>query len=258
MPIETPSAAELRQWQTVTRPSMQQAVKYLPRETLARAAELGGQIAGAELAARGQQPIPGVGIGAGFDPGGLYASYLGEQEAEYAAWIAGLPTFDPSDFPAAQFPAAQAGIEGFNGIETGPLPGQIGAGGATPVLALPALGGIGALTIGLLRQLWLKYGPTIIKALVGGAAFSAVMKLIMGDSPDATIIDVGKLKRRKRYTIGANPRVGTLQKVSRHVQRLLKRHEKVIREFMPKKQARYGIPPAKALSAIERAAIRGS
>ena len=251
MPIEFPSAKELSQWQTVTKPAMQQAVKYLPGQTLARAAELGGQIAGAELAARGQ--VPGVGIGAGFDPAGLYASYLGEQEAEYAAWIAGLPTFDPSDFPAASFPGPQPGSEMFNGIDTGPLPGPTGV---TPV-AWPAIGGLGALTIGLLRQLWLKYGPTIIKALVGGAAFSAVMKLIMGDTPDATIVDVDKLKRRKRYTIGHNPRVGTLQKVSRHVQRLLKRHEKVIREFLPKKQVRYGIPPAKALSAIERAAIRG-
>ncbi|GAJ09636.1 unnamed protein product, partial [marine sediment metagenome] len=63
---------------------------------------------------------------------------------------------------------------------------------------------------------------------------------------------------KRRYSIGSNPRVGTLQKVSRHCQRLLKRHEKVIREFLPKKTTRYGIPPAKALSAIERAAIRGT
>lgn len=248
------SAAELRQWEIYTKPQMQQAVKYLPPQVLERAASLGGQIAGEELAAQARGQVPGVGIGAGFDPGGLYAAYLGEQEAEYAAWIAGLPTFDPSDFPAAAFPEAQPGLEGFNGIETGPLPG------VTPMGA-PLIAGAAALitrfmSLGIIKSLLAKYGPTVLKAIVGGTVFSLIMKLIAGGASDETIVDMEK-KRKRRYSIGHNPRVGTLQKVSRHCQRLLKRHEKVIREFLPKKQARYGIPPAKALSAIERAAIRG-
>jgi len=147
---------------------------------------------------------------------------------------------------------------GFNGILT--------AGMETDGLAEPGEGVLqtawplaiaGGLTLGLLRSLWTKFGATAIRALVGAGVFAAVMKLILGDDSDDRIVDVDRLKRRRRYTIGANPRVRTLQKVSRHCQRLLKRHEKVIREFLPKKTTRYGIPPSRALSPIEKAAIRG-
>lgn len=47
-----------------------------------------------------------------------------------------------------------------------------------------------------------------------------------------------KDKRRRRFTIGYNPRVRTLQRVARHTMKLLKRHDKYIREFFPKKSVR--------------------
>lgn len=165
------------------------------------------------------------------------------------SYIGGLPMWG-AEAQALYGAPDETGLETFNGIAAGPA-------GVTPVALPAALAGLGALTLGLLRALWQKFGATIIKALVGAGAFAAVMKLIMGSGSDDQVVDIDKLKRRRRYTIGANPRVRTLQKVSRHCQRLLKRHEKVIREFLPKKQVRYGIPPSRALSAIERAAIKG-
>jgi len=122
--------------------------------------------------------------------------------------------------------------------------GVIGGGGVAPYI------GVGTLTLGVLRQLLIKFGPTILKALLGAAAFSWLLNAIglgLGDDtpvPDSITAGMGK-KKRRRYTIGSNPRVRTLQKVSRHCQRLLKRHEKVIREFLPK--PRKGIP-ASAMS----------
>lgn len=57
----------------------------------------------------------------------------------------------------------------------------------------------------------------------------------------------GQPRKRRRYTIGSNPRVRTLAKVARHTMRLLKAHEKVLKEFFPKKST------APALKARETA-----
>ncbi len=114
-----------------------------------------------------------------------------------------------------------------------------------------------ALSFGFLKRFFFRYGAKALKVLIGLAAFKEFMDLLGLGAPDEYMIKIRKNGKR-RYSIGTNPRVGTLQKVSRHCQRLLKRHEKVIREFLPKRQPRYGIPPSKALSAIEKAAIRGN
>lgn len=145
-----------------------------------------------------------------------------------------------------------------NGL--GVLP-PVNGGVATP-MAFPLIAGAGMiagrfLSLGALKALLRSLGPKILKAIIGVAAFKEFMDLLGINAPDETQIRI-KAGGKRRYSIGSNPRVRTLQKVSRHCQRLLKRHEKVIREFLPKKAPRYGIPPARALSAIEKAAIRGS
>ncbi len=53
--------------------------------------------------------------------------------------------------------------------------------------------------------------------------------------------------KHRRYSIGSNPRVRTLQKVARHTMKLLKRHQKYIKEFFPKTS------PRGQLAARERA-----
>lgn len=151
----------------------------------------------------------------------------------------------------------------FNG--QGPLPGietdgvainGLGGVEATP-MGLPLVVGAAAmLSLGFLKRFFIRYGAKALKLLIGVAAFKEFMDMLGIGAPDETMIRIRKGARR-RYSIGSNPRVGTLQKVSRHCQRLLKRHEKVIREFLPKKAPRYGIPPSRALSPIEKAAIRG-
>lgn len=123
--------------------------------------------------------------------------------------------------------------------------------------ALPLIGALVPLTVGFLRALLIRFGPTLLKMIIGAAAFKEFLDLIgIGASDDTVLRNTAKyagVRKRRRYSIGANPRVGTLAKVSRHCSRLLKRHEKVIREFIPKPRPRtYGIPPAKMLSSAER------
>lgn len=188
-------------------------------------------------------PLP-VGVGLGAGAGIPQATYVGSPT--YQAIMAGQEL-------TGLFGPGEIGEPGYFGVDdVTDIPVGVGLGAGLPLIALG-----GGIALGSLRGLWTKFGPTVIKALVGGGVFAGIMKLIMGDDPDEKIIDLNRLKRRKRYTIGSNPRVRTLAKVSRHCQRLLKRHEKVIREFLPKKVTRYGIPPSRALSAIERAAIKG-
>jgi hypothetical protein len=111
---------------------------------------------------------------------------------------------------------------------------------ATPV-AWPIVAGaglvlgrlVGRFSIGFL-QLITRYGPIVVKGAIGVLAFNELLDLIGLGAPDETVIDVKGERKKKRYSIGHNPRVGTLAKVSRHCKRLLKRHEKVIREFIPK------------------------
>lgn len=127
--------------------------------------------------------------------------------------------------------------------------------GAFP-LAIPLVAGLASMTVGALRALLVRFGPTILKSLIGLAAFKELMDMIGIGAPDDTQIKIRLGKKRKRYSIGSNPRVGTLAKVSRHCSRMLKRHEKVIREFLPKKQVRYGIPPSRMLSSAEKKLLR--
>jgi len=152
----------------------------------------------------------------------------------------------------------QAQAQGFNGIDEAGA--ELGGGGVATPVAFPIAGALVArfVSLGALKTLLRTWGPKMLKLLIGAAAFKELMDLIGLGAPDATLIKITPgQKKRRRYSIGSNPRVGTLQKVSRHCQRLLKRHEKVIREFLPKRQ---GLP-ARALartylSTAERAALK--
>ena len=102
---------------------------------------------------------------------------------------------------------------------------------------------------------------TFLMGLLKAAGLVAVWEwleeILEIDRGQSQVVGEGDLKGpRKRYSIGHNPRVRTLQKVSRHCMRLLKRHEKYIREFFPKKTVRYGIPPREMLSTAEKKLLR--
>lgn len=113
--------------------------------------------------------------------------------------------------------------------------------------AFPLVAGIaGIMSLGVFKALLARFGPILVKMLVGAAAFTGFMKLLgLGASDDTQLPIKPGEKKRRRYSIGANPRVRTLQKVSRHCMRMLKRHRKVIDEFLPPKRQAL---PAKALA----------
>jgi len=115
---------------------------------------------------------------------------------------------------------------------------------------IPKIGGL-VVSKGLLGQL--------VRAALAGGVASGIWQIIanlFGLSPEQAILEANK-KRRKRYTIGSNPRVRTLARVATHTKRLLKRHEKVIRAFI-KPAARAGVKvlTEKYLSPVERAQIQ--
>ncbi|MBA7540964.1 hypothetical protein ES705_33267 [subsurface metagenome] len=187
----------------------------------------------------------------------------GVSKAEFAAMVAKMQALEAGQeeeaalavIPVQTAPSVQAGL--YNGVTT-PYYADGGV-AATPAafpLALPFIGALGFLSLGLFKRLLIRFGPLILKGLIGAAAFKEFMDLIGIGAPDEYEVKIRTGRKKRRYSIGANPRVGTLQKVSRHCQRLLKRHEKVIREFLPKKAPRYGIPPARMLSSAEKMLIK--
>ena len=138
--------------------------------------------------------------------------------------------------PAA--PGAETEDIGFNGegeliampaIPTGIVPAAFGA--ALPVVA-------GLMSLGFFKALLARFGPVLVKLMVGALAFAGFMKLLTGGASDEVQLPIkpGEGKRKRRYSIGHNPRVRTLQKVSRHCMGMLKKHRKVIDEFLPPKR----------------------
>lgn len=115
--------------------------------------------------------------------------------------------------------------------------------------ALPVLGGIAALTLGTIKALISRYGWTIVRGLLGGVAAASVIKLITAGAPDDKKVSLRK--RRKRYSIGANPRINTLLKVAKKVDNIFASYDTRMRKFRgrirgyrPRTQARYYRPPA--------------
>ncbi len=157
--------------------------------------------------------------------------------------------------PVQTAPSVQAGL--YNGVTT-PYYGNGGVAAAPAAfpLAIPFIGALGFLSLGLFKRLLIRFGPLLLKTLIGAAAFKEFMDLIGIGAPDETEVKISIKRKKRRYSIGSNPRVRTLAKVSRHCQRLLKAHEKVIKEFLPKKQVRYGQLPAHLLSSAERKLLK--
>lgn len=145
-----------------------------------------------------------------------------------------------------------------NGIVATPVIAPIAVAGVTAIIRGLIIRFGGRLSIGVFKQMVRKWGALAVKVAVGVLAFNEFMDLIGLGASDETMIDIKLKKRKKRYTIGHNPRVVTLQRVARHTMKLLKRHRKYIDEFLPVRKKTYGIPPARALSAIERAAIKAT
>lgn len=91
---------------------------------------------------------------------------------------------------------------------------------------------------------WLRRNAWVIARTAGWAAAAVWLADQLNLDQDEGmqialgIAGEGEKKKRRRYTIGSNPRVRTLQKVARHTMKLLKRHEKYIREFFPKTNRR--------------------
>lgn len=164
-----------------------------------------------------------------------------------------LPERVPTVSPDWSYTPPANGI--VSGVETMDLAPANGV-AAVPTIAPVAVAlTVGALSLGFLRAMFARYGMIALKWFAKWGSVGVLLGLITGGLPDTH--EISELKKRRRYSIGHNPRVRTLAKVSRHCKRLLKRHEKIIREFLPKPTKTYGIPPSRALSAIERAAIKG-
>jgi len=161
-------------------------------------------------------------------------------------------------------------------------PGVPSVPGAMPIIALPAIAAVGLWIIRLapaIARFALARGMSFLGAVSfirrsgmtilkwgGIAALGAwLIDMIDVDPEQASqaaqeiLVELQQKelkKKRRRYTIGYNPRVRTLQRVARHTMRMLKRHDKYIREFFPK--PRYKVPPParRYLSPIEKAAIK--
>lgn len=140
-----------------------------------------------------------------------------------------------------------------------PLPGMPTGPTATP-MAFPLVAGLGVWTVGMLKALLARFGPTILKGIIGAAAFKEFMDLIFGGAPDDTPLRTppGAKGRARRYSIGANPRLGTLIKVAKRVDNLFNQYDKRISKFRsrirgPRRATvRYYPGPSSYLSPVER------
>lgn len=122
-------------------------------------------------------------------------------------------------------PPAAPAIGGTMSTSLTPAGGQIteaSIGASIPIiLALVARGAIPAavaIAKTLLGKSWVKW---LLSAAAAGLISYGVVQLLQRQ---------GK-KRRKRYSIGSNPRLGTLIKVGRHVGRVYDRYDKSVNTF---------------------------
>lgn len=197
---------------------------------------------------RGDIDYPGVGVGAGFDPLGWLEEQLEPPEVspQVAAITAQLRAGEISESEAAKL-QVEAGAPVMYGAV--PLAGTVGLAGLLGGVAIRSMGGLLA---------WIAKSPWYVK-IIGAVGISTLIGQLT-KTGEVTETDLMKLidKRGKprRYTISSNPRVRTLQRVSRHCQRLLKRHEKVIREFIPRPRGRQVPITSQYLSAVERKALK--
>lgn len=129
---------------------------------------------------------------------------------------------------------------------------------AWPIVVAGAIAGVGLrMSLGMLKTLFARYGPTALKALIGAAAFKEFLDLIGVGAPDDTEVSIRK-GRRRRYSIGANPRMNTLIKVAKHVDNIFIRYDKRMQKFRSRirgparRRPHYGYGPQAYLSPVER------
>jgi len=233
---------------------------YVP--TAAQAAVL--KYPGKTLEQLPSAPVTDIQVGsipAGTELQGLWAA--GEVGA--TAWgtppgVGGVTPAVVGGIGAAGLAAAEAGTE--LGDQAPQGIGMTGAGiipvGGPGLL----LAGAAGVTLGFLKSLWAAYGPTVLKMLVGGATFGTIVKMITGGVSDDTVVKLGG-KRKKRYSIGTNPRMNTLLKVAKRVDNIFISYDKRMTKFRsrikgprkPARQPRYG--PTAYLSRVERKQLTG-
>jgi hypothetical protein len=113
-------------------------------------------------------------------------------------------------------------------------------------------------TVGMLKELLAKWGPTLLKSIIGAAAFKEFMDLLFGGAGDETILRSKPGARRgKRYSIGANPRLNTLLKVAKRVDNIFVRYDTRISKFRSRirgtrRRRVYRAAPSAFLSPVER------
>ena len=107
---------------------------------------------------------------------------------------------------------------------------------------------------------WMMSQPWWVK-IVGSVGLMKIIDAITGgkEFTEQDLINEASKKARgvkRRYTIGHNPRVRTLHKVARHTQKLIKRHQKLLKEFEPKTRVVYAAAGGRYLSPVEKAALK--
>lgn len=95
----------------------------------------------------------------------------------------------------------------------------------------------GVVGLGALRALVARYGPTFLRYIIPVGAIAAVIDLVNGDAPDET--EVKLKKRRKRLSIGRNPRVATLLRVAKRVDNLFASYDRRISKFRSRIRGSY-------------------
>ena len=210
---------------------------------------------GASLAAEPftRQSVIGTAAERSYSAGLARGYAMAGQETDELAPAPTAPA--PSPVVMTPEPAQLVGMEtGYNGVaetngitEIGDELDLGGAPVATP-MGFPIIAGVMTLTVAAMRSILARFGPAVLKLMVGAAAFKEFWDIVTGKTfgTDDTVIRIkpGGVGRKRRYSIGGNPRVRTLQRVSRHCLKLIKRHDKIIKEFLPKRQ---GLP-ARALA----------
>lgn len=147
--------------------------------------------------------------------------------------------------------AATVGIPPL-GLVTGgisPTAALLGAGVAATALALPAAGaaglgvaatgGGGTLVATGLKLLQVAGGSAAIKAVLSWASKNKILAALIAAAGAAGlgyliskfVTSDGKLKRRSRYSIGTNPRLGTLIKVAKRCDNIFLRYNKRAGKF---------------------------
>lgn len=184
----------------------------------------------------GREIVPHVAIGAGAAPLGILPR-------------APVPTL------TERFPQA------FNGISALPAGAEVPAGVLATPQAIPLIAGAGALlgkfmSLGAIKALLAKFGPTILKAVIGAGAFAAVMKLLGIGASDDTPVKIGVGRKSRRVSISVNSRPRTIHRAAKIAINTMKKHDKYFRLLQPRVRTKYVAAGSQYLSPVEKKALK--